>query len=92
MGAISSTSSIPILREYLDDPERTVRETCEIALAKIEWDNSEEGRLHNSRTQEVETETQCDAAACPDPSNLLTFKIHHPESTLPSIPRLLALD
>jgi len=46
MGAISSTASVPILREYLSDPNRSVRETCEIALAKIDWDNSEEGRKH----------------------------------------------
>ncbi|KAI6027688.1 hypothetical protein PISMIDRAFT_30955 [Pisolithus microcarpus 441] len=46
MGAISSTSSIPILKEYLTDRNQSVRETCEIALAKIEWDNSEEGTRH----------------------------------------------
>lgn len=46
MGAISAESSKPILREYLTDPERSVRETCEIALAKIEWDHSDEGRKH----------------------------------------------
>lgn len=46
MGAISASSSVPILRTYLSDPERTVRETCEIAIAKIEWDNSEEGHKH----------------------------------------------
>ena len=45
MGAISSTSSLPILRQYLGDSERVVRETCEIAIAKIEWDRSEEGRM-----------------------------------------------
>ena len=48
MGAISSTSSLPILKKYIRDPERAVRETCEIALARIEWDNSEEGRRHQS--------------------------------------------
>lgn len=48
MGAISSPSSIPILKKYLDDAERTVRETCEIAIDKIEWDNSEEGKKHSS--------------------------------------------
>lgn len=46
MGAISSAASIPVLREYLTDHNRTVRETCEIALAKIEWDNTEEGKKH----------------------------------------------
>ncbi|TFK24999.1 deoxyhypusine hydroxylase [Coprinopsis marcescibilis] len=42
MGAISSLNSIPILEEFLSDPARAVRETCEIAIAKIRWDNSEE--------------------------------------------------
>jgi len=48
MGAISSTSSLPVLRQYLADSERTVRETCEIAISKIEWDNSEEGKMYSS--------------------------------------------
>lgn len=53
MGAISEESSIPVLREYLDDPERTVRETCEIALARIEWDHSEEGGRHHAETNKT---------------------------------------
>jgi deoxyhypusine monooxygenase len=48
MGAISADSSIAILREYLSDPERTVRETCEIAIARIEWENSEEGQKYRT--------------------------------------------
>jgi len=48
MGAISSESSILVLKRYLDDPNRSVRETCEIALAKIEWDNSPEGKARRS--------------------------------------------
>lgn len=46
MGAISSADSTAILTKYLTDSNRSVRETCEIALAKIQWDNSEEGRQH----------------------------------------------
>lgn len=46
MGAISKLNSLPVLKEYLSDPERTVRETCEIAIAKITWDNSPEGQAH----------------------------------------------
>jgi deoxyhypusine monooxygenase len=48
MGAISSASSLPVLKKYLNDANRSVRETCEIALAKIEWDNSEEGQRHQA--------------------------------------------
>jgi len=55
MGAISSTTSVPILREYLSDMNRSVRETCEIALAKIDWDNSEEGRKHLADRESQET-------------------------------------
>lgn len=55
MGAISSTDSVPILHEFLSDPNRSVRETCEIALAKIDWDNSEEGRKHLVATDSPDT-------------------------------------
>ncbi|KDE02806.1 deoxyhypusine hydroxylase [Microbotryum lychnidis-dioicae p1A1 Lamole] len=44
MGAISDLSSLPVLKKYLTHPIAAIRETAEIALAKIEWDNSEEGK------------------------------------------------
>lgn len=44
LGALSSEGSLPLLRQYLDDPAREVRETCEIAVGKIEFDHSEEGK------------------------------------------------
>lgn len=44
MGAISSEASLPILQKYTSDPQRAVRETCEIALDRIKWANSDEGR------------------------------------------------
>ncbi|KAJ7600792.1 armadillo-type protein [Mycena floridula] len=46
LGAISAAESIPLLRQYLTDSQKAVRETCEIAIAKIEWDRSEEGKQH----------------------------------------------
>ncbi|KAG8908025.1 deoxyhypusine hydroxylase [Tulasnella sp. 403] len=49
LGAISSSDSVPTLREYLNDPERAVRETCEIAIAKIEWDASPEGQAAKAK-------------------------------------------
>ena len=52
MGAISSAQSIPTLKEFLNDERREVRETCEIALAKVEWDNSEEGKAEMTKSQE----------------------------------------
>ena len=48
MGAISDPSSLPILNEFLTDPARCVRETCEIAISKIQWDNSEQGQKHHN--------------------------------------------
>ncbi len=57
MGAISASDSLSILRKYLGDAERTVRETCEIAIAKIEWDNSEEGKQHAQAKLKTEDAT-----------------------------------
>ena len=54
LGAISATSSKDVLQRYLNDPERCVRETCQIALAKIEWDHSEEGKKHHDQLAEEE--------------------------------------
>ncbi|KAI9573627.1 armadillo-type protein [Boletus coccyginus] len=73
MGAISSTTSVPILREFLSDPNRSVRETCEIALAKIDWDNSEEGRKNivvRESADTMPTYTSIDPA--PPSSHLLS--------------------
>lgn len=44
LGAISDESSLPCLRSHLNDPAREVRETCEIAVDKIEYDHTPEGR------------------------------------------------
>ncbi|TFY67266.1 hypothetical protein EVG20_g4002 [Dentipellis fragilis] len=72
MGAISATSSLSILKKYSTDANRAVRETCEIALAKIEWDNSEEGRRHHSQQEETPVFTSIDPA--PPTSGLLAGK------------------
>lgn len=55
MGAISSPKSMPFLKEYLTDSNRSVRETCEIALARIEWAQTGEGQRHRQQTR---SETQ----------------------------------
>ncbi|KXN88267.1 Deoxyhypusine hydroxylase [Leucoagaricus sp. SymC.cos] len=73
MGAISSSSSLPVLKEFLTDSNRSVRETCEIALAKIEWDNSPEGQKYAEilkSTDDTPTYTSIDPA--PVTSGLLS--------------------
>ncbi|KAK7690363.1 deoxyhypusine hydroxylase [Cerrena zonata] len=74
MGAISSTSAIPVLKKYVDDPERCVRETCEIALAKIEWDNSEEGKKHLEEQARAEDQVYTSIDPAPPTSGLLSGK------------------
>lgn len=54
LAALSSAPSAPLLRQYLHDPHAAVRETCEIALAKIEWDASDEGRQFEEGLREKE--------------------------------------
>ncbi|WRT66659.1 deoxyhypusine hydroxylase [Kwoniella shivajii] len=44
LGALGSLESLPVLQKYLNDPSREVRETCEIAVGKIEFDNSKQGK------------------------------------------------
>ena len=55
LGAISAQDALPLLRKYaqMESEDISVRETCELAIKKIEWDHSDEGRLH--RAQEAET-------------------------------------
>ncbi|KIO21368.1 hypothetical protein M407DRAFT_245504 [Tulasnella calospora MUT 4182] len=58
LGAISQADSLPTLRKYLDDPERAVRETCEIAIAKIEWDTTPEGQAERVRREAEKAEAE----------------------------------
>jgi deoxyhypusine monooxygenase len=45
LGALSSVQSLDLLKKYKTDESRSVRETCEIAVDKIEYDHfTEEGR------------------------------------------------
>ena len=43
LGALGDVSSLEILRQLRDTKEEVevVRETCEIAVARIEWENSD---------------------------------------------------
>jgi hypothetical protein len=52
LGALSAESSLPLLRKYMDqqnEASREVRETCEIAVGKIEFDHSEEGKARKQK-------------------------------------------
>lgn len=44
MGAIGSDEALPVLRKYLEHENAAIRETCEIAVDKIEFDNSDAGK------------------------------------------------
>ncbi|KAG2155986.1 ARM repeat-containing protein [Suillus bovinus] len=73
IGAISSPDFKAVLMKYLTDPNRSVRETCEIALAKIEWDNSEEGRQHlTSKHSSDQTPAYTSIDPAPPSSKLLS--------------------
>ncbi|KZT64906.1 ARM repeat-containing protein [Daedalea quercina L-15889] len=80
MGAISAPSSIPTLKQYLDHRNRSVRETCEIALAKIEWDNSDEGKKHWNNTTSSSGQIYTSIDPAPPSSKLLSGKAA-PEDT-----------
>ncbi|KAF0455585.1 ARM repeat-containing protein [Gigaspora margarita] len=44
LGAIGDLSSLDILEEYLHDENVVVRETCELAIAKIKYENGKNGQ------------------------------------------------
>lgn len=44
LGALGHTDSLPLLRSFLTDPSPEVRETCEIAIERIEWLQTEQGQ------------------------------------------------
>ncbi|KAK5125901.1 deoxyhypusine hydroxylase [Meristemomyces frigidus] len=47
LGALGDYGSLDLLRERRDDPEEeeVVRETCDIAIERIEWERSESGKI-----------------------------------------------
>ncbi|KUJ06989.1 putative Deoxyhypusine hydroxylase [Mollisia scopiformis] len=57
LGAIGDVGSLELLRGLRDRVEEVevVRETCEIAVARIEWENSEEGKLEKLRRSDFES-------------------------------------
>lgn len=59
MGAISDPSVLPVLEQYRNDSDVSVRETCELAISKITFDNSAEGKaLKQSKAQAKAAEEQ----------------------------------
>jgi deoxyhypusine monooxygenase len=79
MGAISDPSSIPILTEFQTDSARCVRETCEIAISKIQWDNSEEGNKDHNHTHD---QSSVSSYICPNKKNANTHFCSNPSRPL----------
>ena len=79
LGALGDESSLDLLRERRDDPgeEVVVKETCDIAVERIEWEHSEARRLEKLKQR---------YASLPDsPGNRLILKqrlrINRPSAT-----------
>ena len=55
LGALGDEGSLDLLRERRDDgrEEEVVRETCEIAVGRIEWQHSDEGRAEILRKRYI---------------------------------------
>lgn len=51
LGALGKAENLDILREFRDRPDEQViiKETCEIAIDRIEWENSEERKTEKLR-------------------------------------------
>ena len=66
LGALSDSSALPILEKYLKDPEQVVRETCELAVAKIQ---------HEMRVKEGKESPESSIYASVDPAPALKEKL-----------------
>ena len=57
LGALGDADSLEILRQLRDNKEeaRVVRETCEIAVSRIEWEHSDAGKAEKLRKRYIQT-------------------------------------
>ena len=44
LGAFGQTNSLPLLEKYLHDDSQVIRETCDLAIARIKWSHSKASR------------------------------------------------
>ncbi|KAK0539357.1 deoxyhypusine hydroxylase [Tilletia horrida] len=51
LGAISSPESLPVLQEYINDADVSVRETCELAIEKIKYDHGDEAKAARAQRE-----------------------------------------
>lgn len=60
LGALGDVGSLDVLRQLRDSQEEVdvVRETCEIAVDRIEWENSQERKAEKLRNRYV-TQKAC---------------------------------
>lgn len=47
LGALGDKESLDLLQKYLHDPLEVVRQTCELAIGRIEWEASEASKSEN---------------------------------------------
>ncbi|KAK4702085.1 deoxyhypusine monooxygenase, partial [Phenoliferia sp. Uapishka_3] len=89
MGAIGDLAALPVLKLFLNHPERALRETAEIAVAKIEWDNTEEGKKQAEELKATNLYPTIDPAPASLHSPLAAGQVASAQSTA-SIPELQA--
>jgi len=58
LGAISSVESLKVLEEYVHDEDVSVRETCELAIEKIKYDQSDEAKRARARREAAQQTTR----------------------------------
>ncbi|KAH8554930.1 armadillo-type protein [Umbelopsis sp. PMI_123] len=53
LGALGQLESLPILEPFLQDPSTAVAETCELAIAKIKYDNDPKNKEEKEKNKSV---------------------------------------
>ncbi|KAE8450403.1 deoxyhypusine hydroxylase [Mollisiaceae sp. DMI_Dod_QoI] len=93
LGAIGDEGSLELLRELRDRKEEVVvvRETCEIAVARIEWENSEEGRREKLRQSDFASIDPAPTAPAEQSENIEKLEKSLLDTSLPLFLRYRAM-
>ena len=49
LAAIADPEVLPLLREFISDPVQEVSDTCKIAVQKLEWEQSDDGKSEKDK-------------------------------------------
>lgn len=93
LGALGDQTSLPLLRECRDDKseEEVVRETCEIAIERLEWESSEAGKKEKLKQSDFTSIDPAPPSALDEKPDIVELQRKLMDSSLPLFKRYRAM-